>query len=93
MWSWEIRTRGCRVIGLAFDRIGTPLLYFCRRGVAQSGLARSVWDAEVGGPNPLTPTNRTFGTSGRLHFLALPQIISGEALSFQIHFRYILWKR
>ena len=26
------------------------------RGVAQSGLARSVWDAEVGGSNPLAPT-------------------------------------
>jgi hypothetical protein len=26
------------------------------RGVAQSGLARSVWDAEAGGSNPLAPT-------------------------------------
>ena len=33
-------------------------LYFCLRGVAQR-LARMVWDHEVGGSNPLTPTNFT----------------------------------
>jgi hypothetical protein len=30
------------------------LLYWAVRGVAQLA-ARSVWDAEVGGSNPLTP--------------------------------------
>ncbi len=38
----------------------------CRRGVAQSGLARSVWDAEVGGPNPLTPTINPSNSPNRI---------------------------
>ncbi len=48
------------------DNAGCALAYarlYCNcRGVAQSGLARSVWDAEAGGSNPLTPTKRVGGS-------------------------------
>ena len=38
----------------------TKLMFDFKRGVAQSGLARLLWEQEVGGSNPLTPTNLTF---------------------------------
>jgi hypothetical protein len=42
---------------ILFDLTKLARLYFIQRGVAQ-WLARMVWDHEVGGSNPLTPTIR-----------------------------------
>jgi hypothetical protein len=52
-------TRGedCKILANTGCASDMAQLYCNCRGVAQFGLARSVWDAEVGGSNPLTPTS------------------------------------
>ena len=43
---------------------GSVLYTSQRTGCSAVGLARSVWDAEVGGSNPLTPIFHYYGSTG-----------------------------
>ena len=44
-----------KILQLTFE-IAVVIMKKIRRGVAQLGLERLLWEQEVGGSNPLTPT-------------------------------------
>ncbi len=73
----ELETVLTRVIADSYTRCVGP------RGVAQS-VARGVWDAEVGGSSPLTPTAgckliRRAGVTQLVEYLPSKQAVAGSS--------------